>query len=134
VDGDGRLDVVLPGAGRFLIHRNLGKDGFAPALTVAFRAEIGLELGDPGRLDSRFAQDVQIPWFSLEDVDGDGITGLVRLTADEVLVHLAAPEGRVQLAPPELPRQASWGPDLAALRADLPPRDTFDLDNLLANV
>jgi hypothetical protein len=125
VDGDGRLDLVLPGAGRFLIHRNLGAAGFAPALSVAFRAEIGLELGDPGRLDSRFAQDVQIPWFSLEDVDGDGITDLVSQTADEVQVHLAHPE---------LPMQPSWTLDLAALRAELPARDTFDLDNLLANV
>ena len=125
VDGDGRLDLVLPGAGRFLIHRNLGKDGFAPALTVAFRAEIGLELGDPGRLDSRFAQDVQIPWFSLEDVDGDGITDLVSQTPDEVLVHLAHPE---------LPMQPSWSLDLAALRAELPAREGLDLDNLLANV
>jgi len=125
VDGDGRLDLVLPGAGRFLIHRNLGKDGFAPALTVAFRAEIGLELGDPGRLDSRFAQDVQIPWFSLEDVDGDGITDLVSQTPDEVQVHLAHPE---------LPMQPSWSLDLAALRAELPAREGLDLDNLLANV
>jgi FG-GAP-like repeat len=125
VDGDGRLDLVLPGNGRYLIHRNLGAEGFAPVLAVAFRADIDTELGDPGRLDSRFSQDVQIPWFELRDVDGDGSTDLVSETVDEVLVHLAQPA---------LPVQPSWSLDLAALRTEMPARETIDLDNLLANV
>jgi len=125
VDEDGRLDLVLPGSGRFLIHRNLGEEGFAPPLAVAFRADIDLELGDPQRLDSRFRQDVQIPWFSLQDVDGDGRTDLVSQAADSVQVHLARPE---------LPMQPSWTLDLAALRSELPPRESVDLENLLANV
>lgn len=124
VDGDGRRDLVLPGAGRFLIHL-ARDDGFAPAIPVAFRAEIGLELGDPGRLDARFALDVQIPWFRLLDVDGDGDTDLVSETGDEVQVHLADPE---------LPQQPSWTLDLAALRAEQPAGERLDLDNLLGNI
>jgi len=124
VDGDGRRDLVLPGAGRFLIH--LAREGgFAPAIPVAFRAEIGLELGDPARLDRRFAQDVQIPWFRLLDVDGDGDTDLVTETGDEVQVHLAGPE---------LPLAPSWTLDLAALRAEQPQAGKVDLDNLLGNI
>lgn len=124
VDGDGRRDLVLPGAGRFLIH--LAREGgFAPAIPVAFRAEIGMELGDPARLDARFALDVQIPWFRLLDVDGDGDTDLVSETGDEVQVHLAGPE---------LPQQPSWSLDLAALRAEQPAGERIDLDNLLGNI
>lgn len=124
VDGDGRRDLVLPGAGRFLIHL-AREDGFAPALPVAFRAEVGLELGDPERLDRRFALDVQVPWFRLLDLDGDGDTDLVSETEDEAQVHLAAPE---------LPQQPSWTLDLAALRAEQPAGERLDLDNLLGNI
>jgi len=124
VDGDGRPDLVLPGNGRFLIHLNRA-GGLQPAIPVSFRAEIGLELGDPARLDGRFAQDVQIPWFQLLDVDGDGDTDLVSQTGDQVQVHLAAPD---------LPQQPSWSLDLVALRAELPAREKVDLDNLLGNI
>jgi hypothetical protein len=124
VDGDGRPDLVLPGNGRFLIHLNR-PDGLQPAIPVAFRAEIGLELGDPSRLDGRFGQDVQIPWFQLLDVDGDGDTDLVSQTGDQAQVHLAAPD---------LPQQPSWTLDLAALRAEQPARGKVDLDNLLGNI
>jgi hypothetical protein len=124
VDGDGRPDLVLPGNGRFLIHLNR-PEGLQPAIPVGFRAEIGLELGDPSRLDGRFAQDVQIPWFQLLDVDGDGDTDLVSETGDQVQVHLAAPE---------LPQQPSWTLDLAALRADQPAHEKVDLDNLRGNI
>ncbi len=124
VDGDGRPDLVLPGNGRFLIHLNR-EEGLQPAIPVAFRAQIGLELGDPSRLDRRFGQDVQVPWFQLLDVDGDGDTDLVSETGDQVQVHLAAPD---------LPQQPSWTLDLAALRAEQPARDKVDLDNLLGNI
>jgi hypothetical protein len=125
VDGDGRLDLVLPGAGRFLLRRNLGSDGFAPPISVACRADIGMELGDPSRLDARFAEDVVLPWFTLQDVNGDGKTDLVSETAQAVQAHLAAPD---------LPMQPTWSLDIAALRAELPPRGPIDLDNLLGNI
>ena len=125
VDGDGRLDLVLPGAGRFLIRRNLGADGFAPPISVACRADIGMELGDPSRLDARFGEDVVLPWFTLQDVNGDGKTDLVSETAQTVQAHLAGPE---------LPMQPSWTLDIAALRAELPPRGPIDLENLLGNI
>jgi hypothetical protein len=125
VDDDGRLDLVLPGAGRFLIRRNLGPEGFAPAISVACRSDVGMELGDPSRLDARFGQDVVVPWFTLQDVDGDGRTDLVSETAQAVQAHLAAPD---------LPTQPTWTLDVAALRAELPPRGPIDLDNLIGNI
>ena len=124
VDGDGRLDVVVPGAGRFLIH--LRRDGgWAPALAVEYRASVSIEVGDPDKLDKRFGEDLTIPWFSLRDVDGDGTVDLVSQTDDAVAVHLARPD---------LQRTPSWTLDLAALREELPKRDGLDLDNLLGNI
>src|SRR5262249_55245404 len=117
-------DLVIPGTSRFLIHLQT-KDGWSTALPVSFQASIGLELGDPGRLDARFAQDVEIPWFSLQDVDGDGTTDLVSETAEQVLFHLANPA---------LPDHPTFSLDLTALRAAVAAPGRVDLDNLLANV
>jgi len=124
VDGDGRLDLVIPGNGRFLI-RLRQEQGWAPALPVAFQASVSIELGDPGRLDARFAQDVQIPWFTLQDVDGDGRTDLVSETEKVAQFHLARPA---------LPEKPTWTLDLGALAATVPKPERFDLDDLLSNV
>jgi hypothetical protein len=124
VDGDDRLDLVVPAADHFLIHLNR-PDGWTEPLPVSFRASIGLSLGDPDELDSNFGQKVHIPWFSLQDVDGDGRTDLISQTADEAQFHLASPE---------LPADPTWVLDLAALRNEIPPPPKIDLDNLLANV
>lgn len=124
VDEDGRPDLVVPTVDHFLIHLNR-PDGWSEPLPVSFLASIGLSLGDPDELDSNFGQDVQIPWFSLRDVDGDGRIDLISQTDDEAQFHLAAPE---------LPVTPTWVLDLAALRAEIPPPPKIDLDNLLANV
>jgi hypothetical protein len=65
---------------------------------------------------------VEIPWFELEDVDGDGAVDLVARTEDAVQFHLAAPE---------LSNTPTWRLDLEALRAELPERDGFDLSNVM---
>ena len=124
VDGDGRLDIVIPGAGKFLI-RLRQEQGWAPALPVGFQASVNIELGDPSRLDAEFAQDVQIPWFTLQDVDGDGRTDLVTETEKVAQFHLARPA---------LPEKPTWTLDLAALAATVPKPERLDLDDLLANV
>jgi FG-GAP-like repeat len=100
-------------------------DGWSAPLTVSFHSKVDLELGDPSRLDARFAQDIRIPWFSLQDVDGDGRTDLVSSTDEETLFHLADPD---------LPEAPSWRLDLGALAEEIPRPDGIDLDNLLANV
>jgi hypothetical protein len=124
VDGDGRLDLVIPGNGKFLIRLHK-ESGWAPALPVSFQAKVDIELGDPSRLDARFAQDVLIPWFTLQDIDGDGRVDLVSETEQVAQFHLARPE---------LPEKPTWTLDLAALAAQVPKPARFDLDNLLANV
>ena len=124
VDGDGQLDVVIPGNGKFLIRLRQG-EGWAPALPVAFQASMKIELGDPSRLDARFAQDIQIPWFTLQDVDGDGRTDLVSEAEKVAQFHLARPA---------LPEKPTWTLDLGALAATVPKPERLDLDDLLANV
>lgn len=131
VDGDGRKDLVLPGAGIFRIWRNLGPDPegdgrrlrFAAPIEVAFEPDVELELGDPERLSATFGQVVNVPWFRVEDMDGDGALDLVSETSDRVAFHLARPA---------ITTQPTWVLDLAALRAG--EERALDLDDLLAIV
>ena len=126
VNRDGREDLVVPGAGRYHIFlRTDGAEGsFAAPIDVLFDASIEYEVGDPGSLTSTFGQRVKIPWFSVEDVDGDGRQDLVSETAEEVLFHLADPQ---------LSTSPTWRIDLRALRAQMPRRDGLDLDDLFSN-
>ena len=124
IDGDGRLDLVIPANGRFLIHLQQER-GWAPALPVDFQASVTLELGDPARLDASFSQRVKIPWFTLQDVDGDGRTDLVSETGQVAQFHLARPA---------LPERPTWSLDLEALAASVPKPERIDLEDLLSNV
>ncbi|QDU83002.1 FG-GAP repeat protein [Planctomycetes bacterium Pla163] len=125
VNVDGRVDLVLPGAGEYRIHLR-GEDGtYADAIRIAFDVNVRYEVGDPTSLDSSFGQTVRVPWFGIEDVDGDGLEDLVARTADRVDFYLARPE---------LPAAPTWSLDLEKLRRELPERGDIDFDNLLANI
>lgn len=122
VDGDARPDLVLPGARahRIFLAR---AEGFAPPIKVAFDLQASVQMGDPSRLGTSFGQDVRVPWFRIEDVDGDGRPDLVSETEQRIAFHLASPE---------LSSEPTWILDLEALRAELPKRKGIDLDNLLS--
>ncbi len=125
VDGDGRRDVIIPGSGRFLIHRGT-EGGLDPQpLSVVYEAEIELKVGDPESLDGRFGQEIGIPLFSIEDVDGDGRTDLLAESKQELAVYLAGDT---------LPSEPSWTLDLEALRAEVDSPESIDLEDLFANV
>ena len=125
IDGDGREDLVLPGAGEYLIHLRRSDGGWEEPLRVAFEANIRHEVGDPDDLTSSFGQDVDIPWFRVEDVDGDGLRDLVSETTDRVDFHIAAPA---------ISDEPTWSLDLAVLRALQPGEEDFDLADVFAAV
>ncbi|MEM9799665.1 MAG: VCBS repeat-containing protein [Planctomycetota bacterium] len=131
IDEDGRLDLVLPGPGRFHLRLNRGPDrddatrvAWSTPVEVDYEPAINYSLGDPQRLSSTFGQRVRVPWFQMKDVDGDGRPDLVSTTLDRVAFHLARPE--IDALP-------SWELDLSALKNDVSASD-IDLDNLLGAV
>lgn len=131
VNGDGRTDLVLPGPGRYHIRLNGGEDaaaalgvGWGAPVEVAYEPNIEYELGDPTRLSSTFGQRVRVPWFSMEDVDGDGTQDLVSESSDRVAFHLARPQ---------IDANPTWELDLSALKNDVSSSD-IDLDDLLSAV
>ncbi|MFT5050020.1 MAG: hypothetical protein ACI8QZ_001413 [Chlamydiales bacterium] len=124
VDGDGRPDLVMPGAG---VHRIYlaGKEGWGVPIEVKYEAELGIDVGDPESLSSFFGQEVRIPWFKLKDVDGDGRRDLISETRERIAFHLAQPT---------LSSEPTWILDLEALRAQLPDSEEIDFQNLLSAV
>ncbi|MEX1026063.1 MAG: VCBS repeat-containing protein [Planctomycetota bacterium] len=125
IDGDGRTDLVLPTARSHRIHIGLEPGRFAAPLDIDYDVGVSLSVGDPDRLNANFGRSVSIPWFTIQDVDGDGRVDLVSETKDRIAFHLAA-EG--------LASEPSWTLDLADLRAGLVETKGIDLDDLLANV
>lgn len=124
IDGDGRLDAVLPGLGQYLIHMGSAEGLDSEPIVVAFEARIEYSFGGRERVDGRFGEAVTVPWFSLRDIDGDGTLDLISETHDQVLFHLARPT---------LSTQPSWRLDLDALRDELE-ETVLDLDDLLRSV
>ena len=121
IDSDGKLDLVLPAFGHYAIHLQ-SDTGFDAALEIAMQVDVSSDFGNPRRLGGEFGQDVEIPWFSLEDIDGDGRRDLRAETDEQVFFHLASPE---------LPDEPTWVLDLDALEKELPPDPGVDLDDLL---
>lgn len=130
IDGDDKVDLVLPGPGRFHLRLNRGMDAQTGALAwsspieVGYEPEIEYDLGDPNRLSATFGQSVRVPWFSMSDIDGDGTLDLVSETDERVAFHLARPE--IDALP-------SWELDLSELKNDFSASD-IDLDDLLSVV
>ncbi len=131
IDADGRLDLVMPGPGRFHVRLNRGFGATDPKalawstpVEVGYEPEIDYELGDTDRLSATFGQSVRVPWFSMFDVDGDGRQDLVSEMDDRVSFHLARPE--IDALP-------TWELDLSKLKNDVSASD-IDLDDLLSAV
>ena len=123
IDGDGRPDLVVPASDHFLIYINRADADWSAALKVSFDPEIALNVGDPKRLDQHFGVSVEIPWFTLKDFDGDGLTDLVSETSQFVAFHIASPE---------LPSKPTWSLDKSALKKGLVKQGNFDFSDLFS--
>ena len=125
VDGDGRLDLVLPAAGQFRIHLQDDEGNFGEGFEIEYEADVDYRVGNAASLESTFGQTLRIPWFSMDDVDGDGRQDLVSTAEGRVDFHLARPE----LSP-----TPTWTLDLASLAESGAERDGWDLDDLFSNL
>lgn len=124
VDGNGRADLVMPAAGLFRIYLQADDGTFPRVIEIEYEAEIDYQVGKLDSLESTFGQSLRIPWFSMDDVDGDGTIDLVSATEERIDFHLARPE---------LSSTPTWSLDLVALQG--PPKEQeIDLEDLFSNI
>jgi hypothetical protein len=125
VDGNGLADLALPAAGRFHIHLQEPGGGWKPSFELEYAADITYLMGDPDGLEGEFGQTLRIPWFEMDDIDGNGTIDLVSVSDERADFHLALPE---------LSSTPSWSLDLMpASQGGARNRREFDLDDLLSN-
>lgn len=135
IDADGGFDLVVPCPGLFKIFLSAHAAGAAASwsskpepLSIRYETDIRYGLGNASELSERdsssgmFSIDLSIPWFTLEDVDGDGRKDLISKSDGEVGFHLASPE---------LSQTPTWTLDLDALRAELKQSSGINFDDLL---
>jgi hypothetical protein len=131
LEGDGDLDLALPGPAGVLLYRRSEQGTFGEAGFVATEVEVDLDVGDRRKARSRdlkesFRSRWRVPLFEVEDANGDGRLDLLAETERDFTVVLAGADGA-------FPREPSFRLDLEALRRRLPrlPGDrTFDPENL----
>ena len=99
LNGDGLLDLVLPCGSTYRVYVRENDGSFHAPHEIQFEPEIRTKLGTPSQLASRISQSTKIPWFRIEDIDGDGRTDLIAETEDRATFYISDPE---------LPSEPSW--------------------------
>lgn len=126
IDSDGLADMVIPAPGGYRIYRMREDGSLTAPIRLACEVDVDHRLGNPQRIDGRFEQSVRIPWFTLRDINGDGVPDLVAKSDQSVQFYLAQPE---------FESEPSWTLSLE-VEADPSGADAFgiDFDNLLGTV
>lgn len=126
IDEDGRADIVIPTATGFRIHRSGPEHAGQPPIEIDCNVEVEHTLGAPQRVDGRFRQELRIPWFTVRDVNGDGLNDLVAETDHAAHFYIATPEIR---------QTPTWTLDLKEGEVDASVGVLgVDLDNLLGTL
>ncbi|MFG0318209.1 MAG: FG-GAP repeat domain-containing protein, partial [Planctomycetota bacterium JB042] len=125
LDGDGRVDVVVPTADGLDLWRAAG-DRYEKTASVRHEVDVSLSADGPDDDDGELEQRVRIPRFDVEDMNGDGVPDLVFSDDDHVRFFWSGPDGR-------LPEEPTFTLDLEEIRTSLPARsrDVIDTENLL---
>ena len=116
LDGDGRIDLVLPQADGLQLHF-AGPEGLRAGPRVRHRANVRLRMPQGGRTSERLS----VPGFTVEDQNGDGHVDLAFEDDDLLQFYWSAPDGR-------LPETPTFELDLDEIRSRLPPQEEGRLD------
>ena len=121
INGDGKDDLIIPGAGVLNLFVSHGKQGYQQALSVQSDFRIRTNLNASG-LEGRTGQAIRIPMMELRDVNNDGFDDLVSRTDEKLDVFVAD-----ELGERYFPVSPSYSVNIAEIEARL---GEFDIDSL----
>ena len=121
INGDGREDLIVPGAGNLHLYIAEGDGGYQNGLSILSENRVRTNLS-PERLERQTGQGVRIPLMDLRDVNGDGFDDLISRTDQKLDVFIANGSGT-----PYFDTAPSYSLDIAAIEERL---GDFDIDNL----
>ncbi|GEM_PF-4491521 len=98
VDGDGRLDLVLPQRQRLLVYLQREGGTFQFSQRVPVDMQVRVETGG-GSIQNQVSSTVRVPPYYLVDFNGDGLPDLGVVQADLLLVHLQKKGNTLPSAP-----------------------------------
>ena len=88
VNGDGRNDLIIPGAGVLNLYISNADDSYQTGISVLSDVRLRTRL-NPRRLERQTGQSMRIPLMDLRDVNGDGFDDLVSQTEKKLDVIIA---------------------------------------------
>ena len=121
VNGDGRNDLIIPGAGVLNLYISNADDSYQTGISVLSDVRLRTRL-NPRRLERQTGQSMRIPLMDLRDVNGDGFDDLVSQTDKKLDVFIA-----MGTSENYFPQAPSYSLDIAAIEERL---GEFDIDNL----
>ena len=121
VTGDGRNDLIIPGAGVLNLYISNPDDSYQTGISVLSDVRLRTRL-NPRRLERQTGQSMRIPLMDLRDVNSDGFDDLVSKTDEKLDVFIA-----MGTSENYFPQAPSYSLDIAAIEERL---GDFDIDNL----
>ncbi|NKB32578.1 MAG: hypothetical protein GKR91_05720 [Pseudomonadales bacterium] len=121
INGDGREDLIVPGAGN--LHAFIAEAGnsYQPDLTIKSENRMRTTLA-PNSLERRTGQAVRIPFMELRDVNNDGFDDLISRSDERLDVFIAD-----ELGDAYFNADPSYSLDITEIEERL---GDFDVDNL----
>lgn len=123
INGNGREDLVIPGAGELLLYLRRTDGSYQQAIRILSEMRVRTTLNDDRNINNNVGQTVNIPMLQLRDVNGDGRPDLISDTSERLDVFLASSRNGEDY----FPNEPSFSIDRLAIRERL---GTFDVDQI----
>ena len=121
INGDGREDLIIPGAGNLTLYIANDGEGFNSAVTVKTNNRIRTSL-QTNDLERQVGQGVRIPLMEVRDLNNDGANDLISRTEEKLDVFIA---GALNSQP--FASSPTYSIDITEIEERL---GEFDIDNL----
>jgi len=123
INGSGREDLVIPGAGELLLYIRNNDGSYQPAIRILSEMRVSTSLDNARDINNNVGQTVNIPMLQLRDVNGDGRPDLISDTSERLDVFFASSRNGEDY----FPNEPTFSIDRLEIRERL---GAFDVDQI----